>query len=150
MLAIGKVPEFETMSRSLTFILAALVLMHATFGCCMHHAHSCEVDCCDAPAATAVDCPCRGHEDETVSRAIGVANDSSRDHDSHRCDGDACTAVVTQSSDDDAVNLADQPTAIVCGVAALTAVANAAGLRRPSGVVSSAPRLHLVLSVLLI
>jgi hypothetical protein len=141
------------MIRILTLFLTSIVFMHATVGCCLHHAHACEVDCCDTPAITSEECLCHKHEEGAVAIPSGLVNDSNREHDAHSCDGDACAAFVAQSSDDDLADILDQPPALTCCVAELNAVVSIAQTPEqgiPSDVVSSAPRLHLILSVMLI
>ncbi|MCA9124150.1 MAG: hypothetical protein H6822_02190 [Planctomycetaceae bacterium] len=142
------------MHRFFTFILAAVVLVHATFGCCIHHAHSCEVDCCDSPAATAAACPCDGHnhEEESGAGSWELARHSGHDNDSHRCEAEQCTLVAPEPSDNDLDDTFSTVTAFACLVvgADVTLVSNKPEHGKPPGVVSAAPRLHLVLSVLLI
>lgn len=143
------------MSRFVTFFLAALVLIHATFGCCVHHAHSCEVGCCDWPAAVAAACPCDEHEhdEEGVPVSQGLTYDSNHDHDSHRCEDDPCTFVTTRSSDRDFEYVggkASRMTFFVADAVAEIPASIAAEQRESADVASTAPRLHLLLSVLLI
>ena len=141
------------MSRLFTFFLAAIVLMHATLGCCVHHAHSCEVDCCGTPAATSADCPCNEQDVASDASVSGLTSDSSHGHDAHRCEGDACAGIVATSSDDDVIDILSQPVAIACWVArpaGLVTGETVVSLTAPSRAPSLAPRLHLALAVLLI
>ncbi|MEO8498056.1 MAG: hypothetical protein ABI614_23570, partial [Planctomycetota bacterium] len=75
-------------------ITTFLLLVHMAFGCCGHHAHACEVDCCSEPAAIAEACACDTHQND------GPAEDSEGgDHgERHHCAGDHCTFVSSQSS----------------------------------------------------
>ncbi len=75
-------------------ITTFLLLVHMAFGCCGHHAHACEVDCCSEPAAIAEACACDTHQHD------GPAEDSEGgDHgERHHCAGDHCTFVCSQSS----------------------------------------------------
>ena len=64
-----------------------LLVMHMAFGCCMHHAHACEVNCCSEPAVSAEACPCGTHRDEELAEVSqdGVGHDAEgdgHDHDS--------------------------------------------------------------------
>lgn len=153
-MSIRRHPHFEMMmSRSFTFFLATLVLMHATFGCCIHHVHSCEVDCCDAPAATAGACPCGSHEEEDVLDSSELAQHSNHGHDPHRCEDEPCSFVAFASSNSDLDSIFSQPTATLSCITdadIVVSVSIAAEHKKLSSVVSAAPRLHLVLSVLLI
>lgn len=142
------------MQRIFTFFLAAVVMMHTALGCCVHHAHSCEVDCCDAPAPTAASCPCDGHdhEEEGEPAASEFTGNSTHDRDSHRCEGEACTLAALDRTDSD-LDDGSQPVAIVCCVADANVAVRAATTAEhgnPQGAISSAPHLHLVLSILLI
>jgi hypothetical protein len=75
-------------------ITTFLLLVHMAFGCCAHHAHTCEVNCCSEPAAVAEACACDTHLHD------GPAEDSkSGDHgERHQCAGDHCTFVSSPSS----------------------------------------------------
>ena len=75
-------------------ITILLLLVHMAFGCCGHHAHACEIDCCAEPAARAEACACDTHQHD------GPAEDSEgSDHgEQHHCAGDHCTFVSSQSS----------------------------------------------------
>lgn len=140
------------MQRPLTFFVAALVLMHATIGCCLHHAHSCKIDCCDVPAATAAACPCDGHEheEEEASPTPELAKHSGHDHDSHQCEQDSCSFVASKSSSSELDGVFGQPAALAFTLSAAYAGPRPASAAEQPDVVSSAPRLHVVLSVLLI
>lgn len=141
------------MHRPFTFFLAALVLMHATVGCCVHHAHSCEVDCCELPAATAVACHCDGHsheKDNGPGASLELANHSNHNRDSHDCEAAPCSFVASRSADKVWDVALDSATAIAfIGSAASFGRTLSIAPETPD-VVSSAPRLHVILSILLI
>jgi hypothetical protein len=83
-------------------ITVLFLLLHTAFGCCMHHVHTCEVNCCPAPAATAEACACGIHEhadhgDDSSDHGTSTtepANHSPK----HHCSGDHCTFVQSQRS----------------------------------------------------
>ena len=117
------------MTSVLTHCLALMVLLHATLGCCLHHAHACAERCCETPSPKANDCGCHHHDESEgdVSRvgedddAGAAENDSlgepaldatlshsscsSRHHGSHRCDGGECQFVARGISERAAVKL---------------------------------------------
>ena len=75
-------------------ITTFLLLVHMAFGCCGHHAHACEVDCCSEPAVSAEACACDTHQyDDPAEDSEGS------DHgEQHNCAGDQCTFLSSQSS----------------------------------------------------
>ncbi len=59
--------------RQLVSNIALFVLLgHVVFGCCFHHAHHCEADCCSAPSELAGNCPCEYHGDRTYRAHLGT------------------------------------------------------------------------------
>jgi hypothetical protein len=77
--------------------ITMVLLLHMAFGCCMHHAHTCEVNCCQEPAAMAEACDCSTHEHP------GYEDDGSNecaepaDHPpNHHCSGEHCTFLQCQ------------------------------------------------------
>ncbi len=85
-------------------ILAISMMTHATLGCCFHHAHSCESNCCDLPTATASSCECGSHgdgererpNDARVHREFRGA-DHSQHHGQHECEEGSCNFRTTES-----------------------------------------------------
>lgn len=80
-------------------ITTFLLLLHMAFGCCMHHAHTCEVNCCPEPTAVAEACACGTHEEadhegESANEDAEPANHPAK----HHCSGDHCTFVQSQPS----------------------------------------------------
>ncbi len=91
----------STMTSALTHCLALMVLLHATLGCCLHHAHACAEGCCEMPSPKASECGCDHHEgmsnqqptsnQQPISEwAKPASGDATGPHGRHRCDGDAC------------------------------------------------------------
>lgn len=78
-------------------ITTFLLLVHMAFGCCMHHAHSCESNCCSEPAAMAEACPCgtHRHTEEAEGSTNGVGEPTNRPQ-KHQCSGDHCTFLQSQ------------------------------------------------------
>ena len=80
-------------------LTALLLFLHISFGCCWHHAHTCEEDCCDAPSMAAESCPCSDHhQDDKPSHRQDPAQDHSRSE--HQCSGDQCVFTKTETSSD--------------------------------------------------
>ena len=76
------------MRSPLPQLTTILLLVHLGFGCCTHHAHACETDCCATPAASVEACPCDKHrDDETPVR---------HDEGQHQCDGNPCSFVSSE------------------------------------------------------
>lgn len=78
-----------------------LLLIHMVLGCCFHHAHACERECCPEPAAIAETCDCSTHDalDQPASELAGIVGDlpeDRRDHHQHQCEGDQCRFVVAE------------------------------------------------------
>ena len=147
------------MQRLFTIILTAAVLAHAIFGCCLHHAHSCEADCCDTASANVDACPCSGHEEpnDTVGVVSLVQPDGSDQEPfhqgPHRCEGDKCSFARTESSPDagslNAGEFLDVLALPAISLERITDAPAAATSFKPDAV-SGTPRRHLVLAVLLI
>lgn len=83
-------------------ITTFLLLVHMAIGCCMHHTHACETDCCSEPTATAEACPCGTHRFDDVAEAPlngpGHFTERGGHGDRHQCGGDHCTFVQSQSA----------------------------------------------------
>ncbi|MCB9925312.1 MAG: hypothetical protein H6822_24250 [Planctomycetaceae bacterium] len=134
-----------------------LLVMHMAFGCCMHHAHACEVNCCSEPAVSAEACPCGTHRDEELAEVSqdGVGHDAEGDgHDQHQCAGDHCTFLHGQPTPDEVGEfVADH-----CPLEIAATDGNAVSVRshldrsldQPLSVAGASLRTHLALHVLLI
>lgn len=81
-------------------ITTFLLLVHTAFGCCLHHAHACEDNCCSEPSARAESCQCDAHQDDELAEkstsAVGSFTAGGDHHEQHQCAGDDCTFVHTQ------------------------------------------------------
>ncbi len=85
-----------------------LLLIHMVLGCCFHHAHACERECCTQPEAIAHACECSSHDNDVTrsgAELAGVVGDLPQDrHDQHQhqCEGDQCRFVgVERASEQD-------------------------------------------------
>lgn len=155
------------MQRLLSLILTAAVLVHTTFGCCAHHAHSSEVGCGEALSGCVDSSPCSGHDghgkrvhgehpEPTSAVSLNTPDDGDHEH-SHdgtrRCEGSKCSFARTESSspayslDADAF-LAASAFPLVPIVDAIHAPIAGAAFQPDAH--SGAPHRHLVLAVLLI
>lgn len=141
--------------------LTAVVMLHATIGCRGHHAHSCEVGCCETQEASTDTCPCGSHGDVPKRADATLADHSDADdqqhqrqHDGpHRCEVDTCKFVRTDSSRVGETRTIS--TRLAVWVSSATSVAHLAQTvvaTVPSSAVVACctPRLHLVLAVMLI
>ena len=137
------------MNRLISIFLTALVVVHTTFGCCIHHAHSCESECCDSPTPSAADCPCSGHEhgEPNIPDAPTVSYDSSHGHDSHRCEDDPCLFFSTMSHSEFGESFGKTYVTVCHAVTTEPQVAVAVQRSTP---IVPVTRVHLALSVLLI
>jgi len=76
-----------------------LLLIHMMLGCCLHHAHACERECCPEPEAISLACDCNSHDIDVIrpaSELAGIVGDLPQDrHDNHQhqCEGDQCRFV---------------------------------------------------------
>jgi len=139
-------------------ITALLLLVHMTFGCCMHHAHTCETKCCSQPTATAKACPCGTHRHDDVTEAsfngLEHFTEGGGHGDRHQCSGDHCTFVQTQSSPEEV----DEHAADACPLELVDANGNVdlfssyldRSLDQPQSFAGTSLRTHLALRVLLI
>ncbi len=92
------------MASLFSYLLTATIALHAALGCCLHHAHSCETGCCQAPGPVVDGCPC--HESGVeVAKSTGEAEAQSTDSaqwsvppDRHTCQGDRCDFARTESA----------------------------------------------------
>jgi hypothetical protein len=74
------------MSKLLRILTAAVLTVHLTMGCCLHHAHACESTNCTLPATAASSHDSHCHD--------SPSNDS--DHSKHgpqKCKGEKCSFV---------------------------------------------------------
>ena len=135
-----------------------LLVMHMAIGCCMHHAHACEVNCCSEPAASAGACACGTHRHNEMAEVSqeGVGHDAEGDGhgDQHQCAGDHCTFLHGQPAPDEVGEfVADH-----CPLEIVAADGNAVSFRahldrsrdQPLSVAGASLRTHLALHVLLI
>ena len=139
-------------------ITTFLLLLHLAFGCCMHHTHACESDCCSTPIAQAESCPCGTHQHNQVPALSGndLKDLAERDHDAeqHQCIGDSCTFVHSQPSPEQI----GEVTADIHPLEVITADSDAGTCRsqmggnldQPLPIAGSSLRTHLALRVLLI
>ena len=84
-------------------LTALLLFVHISFGCCLHHAHTCEMNCCAVPSSTAESCPCSDHQHDNDSPLHKDDEQSSKHGKSpceHRCGGDKCVFNKTETSSD--------------------------------------------------
>lgn len=150
------------MQRLFTIFLTATVLVHATLGCCVHHAHSWQVGCGETRAMGVGSSPCSGHDGHeqhrTPTGAIWLNQPDHRDqpqpHDGpHRCEDDKCIFARTESSPGaDSLNGGEFLDVLALPAISIAYIADspvAATSFKPVAV-SGTPRWHLVLAVLLI
>lgn len=137
-------------------ITTFLLTLHMVLGCCTHHTHGCESDCCSVPAATTEACPCGTHRDDEVTTeprngVVDLAEGG--DHgERHDCAGDDCTFVHSQPTP----NQNNASTADICPLDLVAADDDSShfhldcGLDQRLSIAGSTLRRHLVLRVLLI
>jgi hypothetical protein len=84
-------------------ISICVLLVHVVLGCCWHHAHTCDMDCCAQPAPLAEACACGVHHerdlDSQVAHKHGQENSPSeegRHSQPHQCAGGHCTFLRSQ------------------------------------------------------
>lgn len=144
--------------RSFARLLTGVVMVHVAFGCGGHHAHACDAGCREAAAAPCPG-PCRDREYDRDPADAALSDQSDRGcqgqphHRAHRCEGDACKSVPTESSQDSGSEHAlGYSAAFVLPPTSFAQMADPAVSVVPSAsdVASCTPRLHLVLAVLLI
>jgi len=94
------------MRRMMSYITGVLLLLHAVFGCCWHHAHTCPQESCDASTACASLCPngtCSheadhsGHHDDRASHGGEQFIPAHQGQHPHPCDGATCVFLPTDS-----------------------------------------------------
>ncbi len=151
---------FSPMHRLLSTILAVSVMLHATLGCCFHHAHSCEINCCDVPAATSNSCSCDSHHHDgqwTLRHAakseIAPHNKHSEPRGEHQCEGESCSFTTTEDSPQfELTAFQNLACAFDLLTRALQAASDGLSLIKPAAPndACSNLRLHLLLGVLLI
>ena len=92
------------MRRFISIISALAVMLHATFGCCIHHSHARELDSSDASVAIASRCGCDAHhhgpaksqsKEDTTSDLdksdVAKQGHHPRQDDEHECEGESCS-----------------------------------------------------------
>lgn len=134
------------MRSPLPQLTTILLLIHLGFGCCMHHTHACESDCCATPAASVETCPCdtHRHDDPPVRHDDGQ----------HQCDGNPCSFVSSDPVPEEVGEFA----LAICSLEVVTAGATSGlslahldhSLDRRLPFAGTSLRTHLVLRVLLI
>ncbi|QDU95059.1 hypothetical protein [Lignipirellula cremea] len=98
-----------------TRLLITALVLHATFGCCFHHAHALESTCCNASTASSASrrsppsCCCTGHaEDVDLSTALVLEPAPTSDQPacpgSHDCDGVKCNFARTEISPENEIS----------------------------------------------
>ncbi|MDA1049360.1 MAG: hypothetical protein O3C40_02630 [Planctomycetota bacterium] len=135
-----------------------LLVMHMAFGCCMHHAHACEANCCSEPTATAEACPCgtHRHDDMTEGSVDGAGHvpEGGGHGQRHQCAGDHCTFVQSQPAPDEVGEFV----ANLCPLEMVATEGNVVSFRshldrsldQPLSVAGTSLRTHLALHVLLV
>lgn len=149
----------ESLRRGFTLLLTAVVWVHASLGCCCHHTHASESGCCDDVAPASSDSCCceghgglQGHEEPVELQPESSLTGSHPDHGPLRCDGDVCTLAMPDRCE----RPLDRSAAVVATFAIVddrdihflsAAFSEFPGSQRAT---NPAPRVHLVLGVLLI
>ncbi|MFP6614718.1 MAG: hypothetical protein VB835_20585 [Pirellulales bacterium] len=137
------------MYRLFTILLTTLVLLHAAFGCCIHHAHSGEYNDEDTKA-TARNCPCSSHRHD----ADQDNRTPEKPHDKPQvCEEGKCTFARIESSPDDTVAVGDQFNLLClpgCCVVVPTSEVSNTSASPLSGVAAWPPHLYLALRALLL
>ena len=150
------------MNRLFTIFLTSLFVVHAAFGCCIHHAHACHVGCIKASSNGVEECPCHDHEEDRDSTRLGTIDvDDAKhfgdkqqpQHGPQRCHGEKCNFARTEASVDEGCLQTYAKLAVLARLTPFFAsefdfsiTAPGSNLRAMLGV----PRLHLLLAVLLI
>jgi hypothetical protein len=150
------------MQRFLTSLLSAAVLVHATMGCCVHHAHSDETNRGVTAVDDAMHQKCCGHAahgncgmpEGSAERCPADRSAPARPHHSpHGCSGVKCSFLLGKSSSD------SEPvhTGVTCHAVCLPPQAMAVEVHAKTHSARHAPaplpgslRRHLVLAVLLV
>lgn len=139
-------------------ITTFMLLVHLAFGCCVHHAHACDTNCCSEPSTTAEECPCGAHRhynltEHSVNEA-GCLAEPGADGGRHHCEGIPCTFVHSRpSAKQVGERVAD---GLLLEIVAADSHADSfrsrldRGLDQRFSVAGSSLRTHLVLRVLLI
>ena len=133
------------MQSPLPQLTTILLLVHLGFGCCTHHAHACETECCAAPAASVQACPCDTHRHEETP----VRHDDGQ----HQCDGNPCSFIYSEPLREEIGEFAVE----LCSLEAAIGAASGLFIAHPNRNLDQRPplagnslRTHLVLRVLLI
>lgn len=147
------------MHRLLSTTVALSVMLHATFGCCSHHAHTCETNCCDVPAAKASACGCgsHGHGEQRSPQDAGnfdIAQQTqhSEHHGEHECEGESCSFASTAESPQFELIILQDFVCVFDVPARPQVTSHGPNPHRSTGLnaARSSLRLHLLLDVLLI
>ncbi len=135
-----------------------ILLAHMVFGCCTHHLHACETDCCSEPTANADDCRCETHlhDEHSTNFENGITRSSQGGdhHEQHQCAGGDCTFVFGQPVADEVEEIATN----VCLMDVVVTDDNLdsfysnldRGANQRFSIAGSSLRTHLALRVLLI
>lgn len=79
-------------------IVTLTISLHTALGCCFHHAHACEVTCCETPAIVAEACGCDTHEQDNKQHGESPRHQHGG---KHQCQGDACVFANTGRTADE-------------------------------------------------
>ena len=84
-------------------LTALLLFMHISFGCCLHHVHTCDVNGADSPAIRVETCPCSDHQhdnDGPLQKDDEQSSEQDKSPAGHSCGGDQCVFNKTEISSD--------------------------------------------------
>lgn len=139
-------------------ITAFVLLLHMLLGCCLHHAHTCEMGCCSEPAAAAE--PCGSHAHQHADHDDHSAGEGSKGSDpgehphKHHCNGERCTFIQKQPSPEQLGVFAVESCPLEVAVSGYDADAVRVSFEgmnsQPVRVAGNSLRTHLALRVLLI
>ncbi len=147
------------MNRLFTNFLAALFVVHATLGCCLHHVHACELASCETSASAVSECGCHGcaEDGDATLTAARIVEDVSLVHGAqlahhfpHECDREECNVAFVGSSPATALLKTDAMPAVFAAFAADATLAAAPRAGADLNFVGLGLRPHLFLSILLI
>lgn len=135
-------------------ITTVLLLAHFGFGCCWHHAHTCDVACCNEPAPTAEQCSCDSHSHGNKKRSDDTPVQKDETPHRHECDGSECVFMPSEPSpelsDDGNTGLFLLASALLAADVAQLHTCRQLSTDRPTRVLSPPVRAHLLFSILLI
>ncbi|MFP6601082.1 MAG: hypothetical protein VB862_01010 [Pirellulaceae bacterium] len=84
-------------------LTALLLFMHISFGCCLHHVHTCDVNGADSPAIRVETCPCSDHQhdnDGPLQKDDEQSSEQDKSPSGHSCGGDPCVFNKPETSSD--------------------------------------------------